>query len=98
MLSDLRIYEDQHVFGGAGALSVPGTATHILVSDPYSPVLSDNLIFIICVFLFNELEFYNMSYNSNTIGINCVGITNPRQQHLISPKFGKFLGFFTEKA
>lgn len=47
------------------------------------------LIFIICVFLFNELEFYNMSYNSNTIGINCVGITNPRQQHSIS-----VFGFF----
>lgn len=53
------------------------------------------LIFIICVFLFNELEFYNTSYNSNTIGINCVGLTNPRQQHLISLKFGKFFFFYS---
>lgn len=82
MLSDLRIYEDQHVFGGAGALSVPGTATHSLVSDPYSPVLSH--IHNLWVFS-NELEFYNTSYNSNIIYINFVGITNPHQQHLISP-------------
>lgn len=56
LLSDLRIYEDQHVFGGAGALSVPGTATHILVSDPYSPGLSH----------IHNLFFFSMNWNSIT--------------------------------